>query len=103
MIGWATAGMAAGVIGAHAQAKAMRMAIDEQRRQFDLLRNDAGRLGWGQRKRDASLSEMAREHKARMAAEHAETMRQARIGTWLLVALALAIGWNVARLLGVWG
>lgn len=40
------------------------------------------------------------EHKARMAAMHAETMRHARITTALLLAAIVAAGWCIADVLG---
>lgn len=41
------------------------------------------------------------EHRARMAREHAETMRQARVGTLLLVAFVVTIVVCVAQLVGL--
>lgn len=89
-------GLEAVVIGAFASALAAKAQNDAARRADD----GAGKPA---KPREPSLAEMMRAHQARMAADHAETMRQARIGTWLLVAFVVAIGWNVARLLGVWG
>lgn len=86
-------GIEIAVIGAYASAMAAKQQADAARRA-----DVAG--GQPAKSAEPSLAELTRAHNARMAAEHAETMRQARIGTWLLVAFVVAAGFAVANLLG---
>lgn len=77
----AVACAAAGAYAAHEQNKAM------------------ARKSAPAAKRESSLEQLAREHRARMEATHAETMWHAKAVTFLLGAFVLTVGLMVAGVL----
>lgn len=50
---------------------------------------------------EPSIEQLVREHKARMAAMHNETMRSAKVGMVLLIALACALTYCGMQLAGL--
>lgn len=75
-------------------------AAAEERRQFDMAIADA-RPFKTSHKAEKSLEQAAREHRQRMGAIHGETMRGAKVGTLLLLALAVTAAYGLAQLAGI--
>lgn len=50
---------------------------------------------------EPDLEQLAREHRAKMEAVTAKTLRDAKIGAGLLLALIVVVGYGCAQLLGL--
>ena len=57
---------------------------------------------YGSRKApEPDLEQLAREHRARMEADTAKTLRDAKIGTYILLALFVTVAIGIGQLCGV--
>lgn len=89
-----------GLLGASAYREAMEAQADYQRQFYEYHRNafpayKAGDLQNAYRRPDPVYTPTV--HATDWIADRAATLRQARIGLGLIVAIVLAVAWNVWR------
>ena len=80
---------------------AQQQAIAEQRRQFEMSRGDMKPWREAGKSAGPNLERLAAEHRARMGADTAKTLRDAKIGTILLLALFVTVAIGIGQLCGV--